>query len=52
MAGEGGFIQDQLNETVEKVGGAVSEFRAFLKNYNVVLDELLWASSPEVPSEI
>ena len=28
--------KEELNEAVQKVGGAVNEFRAFLKNYNVV----------------
>jgi large conductance mechanosensitive channel len=36
MAGERGSITSQVSGAVGKMGGAVSEFRAFLKNYNVV----------------
>ncbi|HUU33113.1 MAG TPA: MscL family protein [Vicinamibacterales bacterium] len=36
MAEEHGSLSDHLTNTVERMGGAVNEFRAFLKNYNVV----------------
>ena len=36
MAGESGSVRGRVSGAVGKAGGAVSEFREFLKNYNVV----------------
>jgi large conductance mechanosensitive channel len=36
MASESGSLKDRVGGAVGKAGGAVSEFREFLKNYNVV----------------